>query len=136
MSEWLKNLVSDYPDRPLLRCLLDPSDLRESGYMDYLYTLGTNTVSIPEFESLWKSRHYRAGWKLGQERRMSRLSYLREQVDNERISYAELVELQELDCEGSIPEDDTVLLEWAGVPEDTPPARDKTLPRAEGPPST
>ena len=44
-----------------------------------------------------------------------RLSYLRKQIDDECISYGGLSELQSLADE--IPADDTVLLEWAGVPE-------------------
>lgn len=44
-----------------------------------------------------------------------RLDHLRSQIDNECISYGEIVELQEL--AEHIPEDDVVLREWAGIPE-------------------
>ncbi len=46
-----------------------------------------------------------------------RLDYLREQIENETISYGELAELQGLGAEGLIPEGDVLLLEWAGIPE-------------------
>lgn len=45
----------------------------------------------------------------------ARLEYLREQIEAERISMAELVELQSL--ASSIDPTDTLLLEWASVPE-------------------
>lgn len=45
----------------------------------------------------------------------TRLEYLREQIENECISYGEIAELQSL--VEYIEEDDVVLLEWAGVPE-------------------
>ena len=44
-----------------------------------------------------------------------RLEYLRKEIKAERISYDEIVELQSL--VPHINPDDTVLLEWAGVPE-------------------
>lgn len=44
-----------------------------------------------------------------------RLEYLRGEILAERISYGELGELKELSV--FIEEDDTLLLEWAGVPE-------------------
>ena len=43
------------------------------------------------------------------------LEYLREEIENERISYCEIVELQELAA--YIEPGDVLLLEWAGVPE-------------------
>ena len=46
-----------------------------------------------------------------------RLNYLRKEIEAERISYGEIVELQSLSK--YIPEHDVVLLEWAGVPEKT-----------------
>lgn len=46
-----------------------------------------------------------------------RLDYLRGEIEAERISYGEIAELQELADQGHIPEGDTLLLEWAGVPE-------------------
>ncbi len=46
-----------------------------------------------------------------------RLEYLRGEIEGERISMGELVELQNLGTDGLIPNDDVVLLEWAGVPE-------------------
>ena len=46
-----------------------------------------------------------------------RLLYLRSEIENERISMTELIELQGLGEQGLIPDDDTLLLEWAGVPE-------------------
>ncbi len=45
-----------------------------------------------------------------------RLEYLREQIENECISYGEIVELQSL--AEYIDEDDVVLAEWAGISED------------------
>ena len=45
----------------------------------------------------------------------NRLDYLRGEIETERISYGEISELQEL--VNFIPEGDTLLLEWAGVPE-------------------
>ena len=44
-----------------------------------------------------------------------RLEYLREQIENECISYGEIAELQGL--AEYIDWSDTLLLEWAGVPE-------------------
>jgi hypothetical protein len=44
-----------------------------------------------------------------------RLEYLRGEIENECISYAEIAELQSL--RGEIQQGDTVLLEWAGVEE-------------------
>lgn len=46
-----------------------------------------------------------------------RLKYLREEIIAERISYEEICELQSL--VEHIEPDDTLLLEWAGVPEST-----------------
>ena len=46
-----------------------------------------------------------------------RLEYLRGEIEAERISYGEIEELQTLAEQGLIPDDDVVLLEWAGVPE-------------------
>lgn len=45
----------------------------------------------------------------------SRLEHLRNQIEAECISYGEIAELQSLVA--YIEPDDTVLLEWAGVPE-------------------
>lgn len=45
----------------------------------------------------------------------SHLEYLREEIENERISYSEIAELQDL--KNFIQPDDTLLLEWAGVSE-------------------
>ena len=45
----------------------------------------------------------------------NRLDYLRSQIEQERISYAEVSELEAL--VKYIDPSDTVLLEWAGVPE-------------------
>ena len=44
-----------------------------------------------------------------------RLEYLRGEIEAERISYGEIVELQSLS--EHIDESDVLLLEWAGVPE-------------------
>lgn len=44
-----------------------------------------------------------------------RLKYLRGQIENERISYSEILELQSL--VEHIDPSDTLLLQWAGVPE-------------------
>ena len=44
-----------------------------------------------------------------------RLNYLRGEIEAERISYGEIAELQSL--AKHIDPDDTLLLEWAGVPE-------------------
>jgi hypothetical protein len=46
-----------------------------------------------------------------------RLEYLRGEIEAERISYDELFELQSLTK--YIEPGDVVLLEWAGVPEDS-----------------
>lgn len=51
-----------------------------------------------------------------------RLEYLREQLDNESISYGELIELQGLGEEGLIPEGDVQMREAAGLPEFPPTA--------------
>lgn len=45
-----------------------------------------------------------------------RLEYLRGEIDNERISYGEIAELQSL--VPFIEPGDVQLLEWAGVPEE------------------
>lgn len=45
-----------------------------------------------------------------------RLDYLRKEIEAERISYGEIAELQSL--VDYIDDDDVVLLEWAGVPEE------------------
>jgi len=45
-----------------------------------------------------------------------RLEYLRGEIEAERISYGELVELQDLS--EHIEDGDVLLLEWAGVPEE------------------
>lgn len=45
----------------------------------------------------------------------ARLNYLKQEILAERISYGEIAELQSL--AEYIPENDTLLLEWAGVPE-------------------
>lgn len=44
-----------------------------------------------------------------------RLDYLRQEILAERISYGEIAELQSL--ADYIPDNDTLLLEWACVPE-------------------
>lgn len=44
-----------------------------------------------------------------------RLKYLKKQIQNENISYGEIAELQSL--AKYIDKGDTLLLEWAGVPE-------------------
>jgi hypothetical protein len=46
-----------------------------------------------------------------------RLDYLREQIENECISYFELAELQTLGDEGLIPDHELELRQWAGIPE-------------------
>lgn len=46
-----------------------------------------------------------------------RLKELKKAIENESISYGEIAELQSL--ADYIPEDDNVLKEWAGIPEDT-----------------
>ena len=50
-----------------------------------------------------------------------RLEYLRGEIEAERISYGEIVELQSL--AKHIDPDDILLLEWAGVPEKQPAAK-------------
>ena len=52
-----------------------------------------------------------------------RLEYLRGEIQNERISYGEIVELQEMASE--IDPNDVLLLEWAGVPEGESPCGEK-----------
>jgi len=49
------------------------------------------------------------------EKAKARLEYLRGEILAERISYSELDELKELSI--FIEENDTLLLDWAGVPE-------------------
>jgi hypothetical protein len=44
-----------------------------------------------------------------------RLAYLKKQIEQENISYGEIAELQSL--AEHIDKSDTLLLEWAGVPE-------------------
>ena len=51
----------------------------------------------------------------------ARLEYLRGEIEAERISYDEIVELQSL--AEHIDEGDVLLLEWAGVEESLPPSR-------------
>jgi len=46
-----------------------------------------------------------------------RLAYLRNEIEAERISLGEIIELQHL--AEHIPEDDTLLREWAGIPENS-----------------
>lgn len=53
--------------------------------------------------------------KLKKSKIKKRLSYLRNEIRQERISYGEIAELQSL--VNHIPIDDVELLEWAGVPE-------------------
>ena len=48
---------------------------------------------------------------------MSRLEYLRQQIQNESISYNEITELQSM--VDQIDPSDVELLQWAGVPEST-----------------
>lgn len=50
------------------------------------------------------------------ERAKKRLEHLRKEIINERISYYEIEELKEL--KGFIDDDDTLLLQWAGVKEE------------------
>lgn len=50
-----------------------------------------------------------------EDRAKARLEYLRGEIEAERISYGEIAELQDL--APYIDKDDTVLLEWVGVPE-------------------
>jgi len=45
----------------------------------------------------------------------TRLEYLRGEIKSERISYGEIAELQDL--AGYIPNGDTLLHLWAGIPE-------------------
>lgn len=45
----------------------------------------------------------------------SRLEYLRGEIEAKRISYEEIIELQDLTPH--IDKNDVILLEWAGVPE-------------------
>jgi hypothetical protein len=47
----------------------------------------------------------------------SRLEYLREEIESERISMGEIVELESL--ASHIEPGDVLLMEWAGVPEPT-----------------
>ncbi len=47
----------------------------------------------------------------------TRLEYLRTEIENERISYGEITELQSL--AQYIDKSDTLLRQWAGIPEDT-----------------
>ena len=48
---------------------------------------------------------------------MDRLDYLRGEIEAERISTNEIMELTGLAEDGLIPDHDVVLLQWAGVPE-------------------
>ena len=48
-------------------------------------------------------------------RALTRLEYLRDQINSESVSYDEIAELQSLS--EYIDSGDTLLLEWAGVPE-------------------
>ena len=45
------------------------------------------------------------------------IEYLRGEILAERISYGEIAELNVLYYQGHIDPDDTLLLQWAGVPE-------------------
>lgn len=56
----------------------------------------------------WQKRH--ASYEAKQ-----RLKYLRGEIEKKQISYEEIAELQSL--AEYIPEDDTLLREWAGIPE-------------------
>lgn len=51
---------------------------------------------------------------------LSRLEYLRGEIENERISMMEIMELTGLAEDGLIPDHDLDLLQWAGVPESGP----------------
>lgn len=51
----------------------------------------------------------------GEKRIKARLEYLRKEIVAERISYGEIAELQELSAH--IDPGDTLLLQWADVPE-------------------
>ena len=44
-----------------------------------------------------------------------RLQYIKTQIENESISYGEIAELQSI--ADQIPPEETLLLQWAGVPE-------------------
>ena len=57
-----------------------------------------------------------------------RLDYLRGEIKAERISYSEIAELQSL--AEHIDPSDTVLLEWAGVPEFPEPDQDEASKQA------
>lgn len=46
-----------------------------------------------------------------------KLDHLREQIENECISYFELAELEDLGDQGLIPDHELELRQWAGLPE-------------------
>lgn len=48
----------------------------------------------------------------------ARLTQLRGAIEAENISWGEIAELQDMGERGLIPEDDLLLREWAGLPED------------------
>lgn len=47
-----------------------------------------------------------------------RLDSIREAIENQRVSFMELVELEMLGGQGHIDKDDTLLRQWAGLPEE------------------
>jgi len=59
--------------------------------------------------------HYPENWTEYDKDHKARLEYLRGEIEAERISYDEINELQSL--ADHIEADDTLLLQWAGVPE-------------------
>jgi len=77
---------------------------------------------IEDEEKTWKARGYIVNDKTGLLEKFAtktgieeRLEYLRGEINAERISYAEIAELQSL--KEYIDPSDTQLLEWAGVDE-------------------
>lgn len=53
---------------------------------------------------------------LQKQKALARLAYIREEIENERVSYGEIAELQGV-LRKYIPKDDTLLREWAGIKE-------------------
>ena len=68
-----------------------------------------------EDREFWRGVYVTASLAAEADAIAARLAHLRQEIENERISYAEIAELQSL--AEHIDPSDVLLLEWAGVPE-------------------
>jgi hypothetical protein len=79
-----------------------------AGVYSHLAAVGFTRIGTRMFAVTFRDEYVRHFYK-------TRLEYLREQIEAERISTGELIELQGL--ADRIEPGDNLLLEWAGVPE-------------------